>query len=42
MVEVLHGKIPWGKEELGNTIYDLRMRTIEKGVKYETSSRDYT
>ena len=42
MVEVLHGKIPRGQEELYNTLYDLRMGTIEKGVKYETCSMDYT
>ena len=42
MVEVLHGKIPRGQEELCNTLYDLRMGTIEKGVKCETCSMDYT
>ena len=41
MVEVLHGKIPTGQEELCNTLYNLRMGTIEKGVKYETCSMDY-
>ena len=35
-------KIPRGQEELRNTIYDFRMGTIEKGVKYETCSMDYT
>ena len=42
VVEVLHGKIPRGQEELCNTLYDLRMGTIEKGVKCETCSMDYT
>ena len=42
MVEVLHGKIPLGQEELCNTPYDLRMETIEKGVKCETFSMNYT
>ena len=42
VVEVLHGKIPRGQEELYNTLYDLRMGTIEKGVKCETYSMDYT
>ena len=42
MVEVLHGKIPQGQEELCNTLYDLRMGTIEKGVKCKTCSMDYT
>ena len=28
VVEVLHGKIPQGQEELCNTLYDLRMGTI--------------
>ena len=42
VVEVLHGKIPQGQEELCNTLYDLRMGTIEKGVKCETCSMDYT
>ena len=41
-VEVLHGRIPQGQEELCNTLYDLRMGTIEKGVKCETCSMDYT
>ena len=41
MVEVLHGKIPQGQEELCNTLYDLRMETIEKGVKCDTCSMDY-
>ena len=41
MVEVLHGKIQRGQEELCDTLYDLRMGTIEKGVKYETCSMDY-
>ena len=42
MVEVLHGKISRGHEELRNTLYDLRMATIEKGVKCGTCSMDYT
>ena len=42
VVEVLHGKIPRGQKEPCNTLYDLRMRTIEKGVKYETCSMDHT
>ena len=42
VVEVLHGKIPRGQEETCNTLYDLRMGTIEKGVKCETCSMDYT
>ena len=42
VVEVLGRKIPRGQEELCNTLYDLRMETIEKDVKYETCSRDYT
>ena len=42
VVEVLHEKIPRGQEETCNTLYDLRMGTIEKGVKYETCSTDYT
>ena len=42
VVQVLHGKIPRGQEELCNTLYDLRMGTIEKGVKCETCSIDYT
>ena len=42
MVEVLHGKIMRGQEELCNTLYDLRMGTIEKGVKCETCSMGYT
>ena len=43
MVEVLHGKIPRGQqEELCNTLYNLRMGTIEKGVKCETCSMNYT
>ena len=42
VVQVLHGKIPWGQEELCNTLYDLRIGTIEKGVKCETCSMDYT
>ena len=42
VVEALHGKIPRGQEELCNTLYNLRMGTIEKGVKYETCSKDYT
>ena len=33
VVEVLHGKLPRGKEELCITLYDLRMGAIEKGVK---------
>ena len=39
VVEVLHGKKPRGQEELCNTLYNLRMGTIEKGVKYETALR---
>ena len=42
VVEVLHGKIPREQEELCNTLYDLRMGIIEKGVKCETCSMDYT
>ena len=42
VVEVLHGKIPQGQEELCNTLYDIRMGTIEKGVECETCSMDYT
>ena len=42
VVEVLHGKIPRGQEEQCNTLYNLRMGTIEKGVKCETCSKDYT
>ena len=42
VVEVFHEKIPRGQEELCNTLYDLRMGTIEKGVKCETCSMDYT
>ena len=42
VVEVLHGKIPRGQAELCNTLYDLRMGTIEKGVKCETCSMDST
>ena len=38
VVEVLHGKIPRRQEELYNTLYDLRIGTIEKGVKCETCS----
>ena len=41
VVEVLHGKIPRRQEELCNTLYDLRMGTIEKGLKCETCSMDY-
>ena len=42
VVEVVYGKIPRGQEELCNTLYDLRMGTIEKGVKCETCSMDCT
>ena len=42
VVEVLHGKIPRGQEELCITLYDLRMGTTEKGVNCETCSMDYT
>ena len=42
VVEVLHGKISRGQEEPCNTLQDLRMETIEKGVKCETCSMDYT
>ena len=38
VVEVLHRKIVRGQEELCNTLYDLRMGTIEEGVKCETCS----
>ena len=42
VIEVLPGKIPRGQEELCNTLYDLRMETIEKGVRCETCFMDYT
>ena len=42
VVEVLHGRKPLGQKELYNTLYDLRMGTIEKGVKCETCSMDST
>ena len=42
MVEVLHGKIPQGQEELCNNLYDLKVGTIEKGVKCKTCSMDCT
>ena len=42
VVEVLHGKTPRGQKELCNILYDLRMRTIKKSVKCETSFMDYT
>ena len=42
VVEVLHGKVTLGQEELCNTLYHLRMRTIEKGLKCKTCSMDYT
>ena len=42
VAKVLHGKIPGRQEELCNTLYDLRMGTIEKGVKCETCAMDYT
>ena len=42
VIEVLHGKIPRGEERQCNTLYDLRMGTIEKGVKCESCSMDYT
>ena len=42
VVEVLHGKIPSGQEELCNTLHDVRMGTTEKSVKYETCSMGYT
>ena len=42
VVEVFHGKIPRGQGKLCNTLYDLRMGTIEKGVKRETCSMDHT
>ena len=42
VVEVFHGKIPRGQEKLCNTLYDLRMGTIEKGIKCENCSMDYT
>ena len=38
----LHAKIPRGQEELCNTLYDLKMGAIEKSVKCETCSVDYT
>ena len=41
VVEVLHGKMPRGEEWLCNTLYDLRMGTIEEGVKCESCSMDY-
>ena len=34
VAEVLHGKIPRGREELCNTLYDLMMGTIENGVEW--------
>ena len=40
VVEVSHGKILRGQEEPCNTLYDLRMGTIEKDVKCETCSMD--
>ena len=40
VVEVLHQKIAREQEELCNTLYDLRMGTIEIGVKCETCSID--
>ena len=40
VVEVLHGKIPKVQEETCNTLYDLGMGAIEKGVKCETCSMD--
>ena len=42
VVEVLNGKMPSCQEEPCNTLYDLRMETIEKGVKCENCSMDYT
>ena len=42
VVEVLHEKIPRVKKELCNILYDLRMGTIEEGMKCETCSMDYT
>ena len=42
MVKVLHRKIARGQDESCNNLYDLRMETIEKGVKCETCSMDYT
>lgn len=33
VAEVLHGKIPRGREELCNTLYDLMMGTIENGLE---------
>ena len=41
VVQVLRGKIPGYQEEPCNTLYDLRMGTIEKGVKCVTCSMDY-
>ena len=42
VVEVLHGSIPQGQEELCNTLYDFSMGTIEKDMKCKTCSMDYT
>ena len=42
VVKVLHGKISPRQEELCNTLYHLRMGTIEKDVKCETCFTDYT
>ena len=42
VVEVLHGKIRCEQEKLCNTLYDLRMGTIEKGIKCGNCSMDYT
>ena len=42
VIKVLHGRIPRGQKELCNTLYDLRIGTIEKGVKCGTYSMNYT
>ena len=41
MVDLLDGNISQAHEELFNTLYDLRVGTIGKGVKCETCSMDY-
>ena len=42
VVEALHGKIPRDQEELCNTLYNLRIGTIELGGKCGTCYMDYT
>ena len=42
VVEALHGKIPRGQKELCNTLYNLRIGTIEIGGKCGTCYMDYT